>query len=61
MGFIYLFGTLHGEPIRLITGSTRMNRVLSGLGSFLTRTEICNFFSTQPDPNPWWARLARGL
>jgi len=48
-------------PTWLITGSTRMSRVLSGLGSFLTRTEICNFFSTQPGPNPWWAGLARGL
>ena len=41
-----------GSPTRLITGSTQMSRVLSGLGSFLICTEICNFCSTQPDPNP---------
>jgi len=27
-----------------------MSRILNGLGSFLTCTEICNFSSTQPEP-----------
>jgi len=34
-----------------------MSWVLNGLGSFLTRTEFCNFFSTQPDPNPLMSRI----
>jgi len=26
-----------------------------------TRIEICKKISTQPNPNPWWAKLARGF
>jgi len=50
-----------GEPTRLTTGSTRMSRVLNELGQKSTRIEICQKISTQHDPNPWWARLARGF
>jgi len=42
-------------------GSTWVSRVLGGPGQKSTRIEICKKISTQPDPNPWWARLARGF
>jgi len=48
-----------GEPTRLTTGSTRVSRVLDEPGQKSTCIEICKKISTQPDPNPWWAELAR--
>ena len=48
--YIYIYNLIFkiywwvGESIRPITGSTRISRIISGLGSFLTFTEICNFF-----------------
>jgi len=38
-----------------------MSRVLKEPGQKSTRIEICKKISTQPDPNPWWAGLARGF
>jgi len=44
-----------------VGGPTRVNQVLGGPGKKLSHIDICKKISTQPNSNPWWARLAHGF
>jgi len=51
-----------GKPTQLTTVSTRVSQVLLGEpNQKSTRIIICKKISNQPEPNPWWADLIRGI